>query len=99
MITRLVKMTFEKDKAIDFKNLFDDIKFKIAAFDGCVQLQLLNDKHLPNVFFTYSIWKDENALENYRNSDLFAETWKKTKSMFSQKAEAWTTTNEFDSSK
>ena len=28
-----------------FKNLFDDIKFKIAAFDGCLQLQLLNDKH------------------------------------------------------
>lgn len=99
MITRLVKMTFVPEKSQDFRMFFDQIKHKIAGFDGCQQLQLLNDKHLPNVFFTYSIWKDENALENYRNSDLFAETWKKTKSMFEEKAQAWSTINEFDSAK
>jgi heme oxygenase (mycobilin-producing) len=99
MITRLVKMTFEPEKSKDFRLLFEQIKFKIAGFEGCHHLQLLNDKHLPNVFFTYSIWKDEIALENYRNSDLFAETWKKTKSLFAEKAQAWTTINEFDSAK
>lgn len=92
-------MTFKKEHSQDFSLLFEQIKFKIARFEGCHQLQLLHNKHLPNVFFTYSIWEDEIALENYRNSDLFAETWKKTKSMFAEKAEAWTTINEFDSIK
>ena len=99
MITRLVKMTFKTEHTQDFILLFEQIKYRIADFEGCHQLQLLHDTHLPHVFFTYSIWKDENALENYRNSDLFAETWKKTKSMFAEKAQAWTTKNEFDSAK
>jgi heme-degrading monooxygenase HmoA len=41
------------------------------------------------VLFTFSIWDSEAALENYRQSDLFRDTWAKTKALFAEKAEAW----------
>jgi heme-degrading monooxygenase HmoA len=42
------------------------------------------------VFFTFSIWENEEALENYRQSELFRSTWSKTKVLFSDKPNAWT---------
>jgi heme-degrading monooxygenase HmoA len=45
----------------------------------------------PNIFFTYSFWQSQNDLEKYRNSALFKEVWSKTKKMFAEKAQAWST--------
>ncbi len=56
---------------------------------GCEGLQLLQDKNIPGILFTYSHWKNEESLEYYRNSELFVETWRNTKALFDQKAEAW----------
>jgi len=56
---------------------------------GCESLQLLQDKIIPGILFTFSRWKNEASLENYRQSELFIETWRKTKALFDQKAEAW----------
>lgn len=89
MIIRIVKMTFVPQKVVEFEQLFDQVKMNIVSFEGCVQLDLCRSVHLPNVFFTYSIWENEESLENYRKSGLFAETWKLTKSMFASPAEAW----------
>ena len=47
------------------------------------------DKSEPNIFFTYSFWKNEAALEAYRNSELFKNTWAKTKVLFNEKPQAW----------
>lgn len=91
MIHRIVKMTFTPDNVALFLHFIDHKKKEIAAFEGCLSLEILQDRHLPYICFTYSIWKDETALENYRNSDLFAETWKKTKTWFGAKPEAWST--------
>jgi hypothetical protein len=52
---------------------------------------MVRDIHDPNLFFTYSQWENENALTNYRNSDLFQSIWPTIKPWFSQKAEAWST--------
>jgi len=82
-------MEFEPGKVNDFLELFTSTRAKIAGFEGCTGLQLLNDVQAANVFFTYSTWKSEQHLENYRNSDLFKATWEKTKAMFSNKAQAW----------
>lgn len=95
MITRIVKMHFSPGHIDDFKQLFGEVKWKISNFPGCYSLTLLQDARLPQVFFTYSTWEDEKALDNYRKSDLFAETWKKTKVLFDEKASAWTTTELF----
>ena len=57
--------------------------------------QLLKDRKqlaaLPNVFFTLSFWENEEALNAYRDSELFKTTWAKTKILFSDKPQAWTT--------
>ncbi len=90
MVTRIVKMTFYPEQISVFLALFEKNKKHISSFEGCTNLELLNDITQPNVFFTYSKWKDETYLEKYRQSDLFNSVWKQTKILFSAKAEAWT---------
>jgi len=89
MFVRIVKMDFKPDKLVDFKKIFESHKLKIRAFAGCQFLELYQDKNKPNIFFTYSYWENEQALENYRQSDLFVQVWSKTKQLFQNKAQAW----------
>lgn len=82
-------MTFNPAQVPDFLALFEKNKKLIASFEGCTHLELLNDINQPNIFFTYSIWKDEKYLEKYRSSDLFNTVWSQTKVLFAAKPEAW----------
>lgn len=86
---RIVKMTFEESKVLEFLANFHENKTAIRNFNGVKHLELLNDKNNPNIYFTYSIWESEQHLEEYRNSELFKNVWSKTKPLFIQKAEAW----------
>ena len=74
----------------DFMSIFEESKEKIRAFDGNLHLELLRDLAQPNVLFTLSFWENEQALENYRASELFNTTWARTKALFAEKAAAWT---------
>jgi autoinducer 2-degrading protein len=89
MIVRLVKLTFQSSRVSEFLPLFESVKGKIQQFEGCSQLQLLRDVNNENIFFTYSVWESGEALELYRISPLFRDTWEKTKALFSAPAEAW----------
>ncbi len=89
MFTRIVKMEFREDEISSFLANFEMVKSKIRDFPGCEQLKLLRDKNDPTIFFTYSKWKNENALEAYRNSSLFKGVWATTKPKFRSKAAAW----------
>ncbi len=92
MITRLVKLTFRADAPQNFLDeVFHDSKEKIRAVDGCEGMALLRDVNNPNVYFTRSYWQSEAHLEAYRQSELFKGVWAKTKVLFAEKAEAWTT--------
>jgi heme-degrading monooxygenase HmoA len=91
MIKRLVKLTFQADKIADFKQIFESSKDHIRAMRGCLHLELLQDRNRPNILFTLSFWENEADLEHYRHSDLFKTTWAKTKILFADKPEAWTT--------
>lgn len=82
-------MRFQPERVEEFLEIFHGSRERIRAFPGCQQVTLYRDKQDPNTFFTYSIWDSEDALEEYRNSDLFRSTWKKTKALFSDKPEAW----------
>ena len=86
---RIVKMHFREEKADEFLAFFHTIYPKISTFPGCTGLELLRDENNPAIFFTYSHWVDASALEAYRNSELFKDTWARTKAMFAQKGEAW----------
>jgi autoinducer 2-degrading protein len=89
VIIRIVKMEFEPEKVEAFTALFSATRNKITSFDGCKNLELLNSIEEKNIFFTYSFWESEKHLEAYRHSDLFKQTWAKTKILFRNKAEAW----------
>ncbi|HAP01501.1 MAG TPA: antibiotic biosynthesis monooxygenase [Bacteroidetes bacterium] len=89
MIVRIVKMEFRPECVGDFRALFNRSKDKIAAFDGCLHLELLQEAGAHDVIFTYSIWRDEAALNKYRFSELFKAIWSETRSYFSGGAEAW----------
>jgi heme-degrading monooxygenase HmoA len=89
MLKRMVKMTFEKDRIGEFLVIFETSKNLIRNFPGCQHLELLQLENQPEVMFTFSIWDGPEALEAYRQSDLFLTTWSKTKVLFAGKPEAW----------
>lgn len=89
MIIRIVKMTFRETNIDDFKDFTGSIKHKIRDFSGCQHLDILQDIHNKNIFFTYSRWKSEEDLNNYRDSDFFKETWTTARAWFASRPEAW----------
>ena len=89
MFVRIVKMDFKPENVPTFLDIFNSSKNKIRAVKGCELLELYRDKNNPNIFFTYSYWTDEDALENYRTSALFKKVWGATKILFQNKPQAW----------
>lgn len=89
-IIRIVKMTFREEGTAAFVNLFEERKNTIRSFKGCEHVELWRYEKNPNVFFTYSIWENEEYLDHYRFSDFFKDTWSITRALFADKAEAWT---------
>ena len=89
MFVRIVKLTFQEDKIEAFLTNFEEIKHQIRNFEGNEFLELYHDKQDARIFFTYSYWRDEEALEKYRKSALFNEVWTYTKTLFADKPEAW----------
>jgi len=91
MIIRIVKLSFHAEYISNFKTIFEENKQKIISQKGCTRLEMLKDIKDENVIFTYSWWDSEEDLNNYRNSELFKHVWSKTKILFNNKPEAWST--------
>lgn len=89
MIIRIVKMTFKPESVKDFQALFEKYKSEIADQPGCSKLSLLRDITNTNIFMTYSWWDSQEDLNNYRHSSTFGVVWPATKTLFSEKPEAW----------
>ncbi|PZF73791.1 putative quinol monooxygenase [Taibaiella soli] len=89
MIVRIVQMNFRPEEVSNFEALFEERKQKIRTFEGCRHLELWQDAHDPNIFFTYSMWESEEHLNHYRFSEFFKDTWSKTKALFQAKPQAW----------
>jgi len=89
MFVRIVKMSFHSKHIATFQEMFEEKKQLIRNADGNQLLELYQDKNNPEIFFTYSYWEHESDLENYKNSELFKETWKQTKTYFNDKPQAW----------
>jgi quinol monooxygenase YgiN len=82
MLVRIVRMTFHPEAVDAFLDHFDEVAPHIRAFPGCRHLEMWRDVRYPNVCTTHSHWESSDALEAYRNSDLFAEAWSETKPLF-----------------
>jgi quinol monooxygenase YgiN len=82
-------MSFHPDKVETFLEIYKNNRDKIGNFEGCSHVELLQDENDPSVFFTYSIWKSEEALNKYRGSEVFSHVWSATKVLFNDKPRAW----------
>lgn len=89
MIVRIVQMHFRTEEVDQFKALFEERKERIRNFEGCHHLELWQDVKNTDVFFTYSYWESEAALDHYRYSEFFKDTWGRTKALFQAPAQAW----------
>ncbi|MDJ1505498.1 antibiotic biosynthesis monooxygenase family protein [Xanthocytophaga agilis] len=85
MLVRIVRMTFQIDKVADFHTIFRQSQPIIRSFPGCLHVELLQDADNPVIYSTLSHWENAAALEAYRQSDFFRDTWSKTKILFSDK--------------
>lgn len=90
MIIRIVRLSFYPERVPDFLELFEKHKSDIAGAPGCLELRLLKDTSTEGVFVTYSLWESEDALDDYRTSNLFNLVWPKTKILFNAAPQAWT---------
>lgn len=84
-------MTLNDGDVKAFLAHFEEKKEYIRAFPGCAGLRLQRSTDQPNILFTYSKWNDASDLEAYRHSELFKDTWSYVKTLFSDRAEAWST--------
>lgn len=85
MLIRIVTMTFQENKVDDFIKIFEEYKEAIRNQVGCQHLELWQDKELANVMSTYSLWENEEYLNQYRHSETFGKVWPATKALFSEK--------------
>ena len=92
MLIRIVKMTFKEESVPEFLAFFNQRKERIRHFPGCSHLELWQDKHHPATWFTYSHWESEEALDHYRFSEFFKETWTFTRQHFAARPEAYSIT-------
>lgn len=84
MLIRMVHMHFAPDKVDAFLEVFESSSTKIRSFAGCLHLELLQQKDDVCALTTYSRWESAETLEAYRQSELFAKTWKATKVLFDE---------------
>ena len=89
MVIRIVKMTFLESNIDDFKEFVKTVENTIRNFEGCEHLDILQDLHNRNIFFSYSMWKSEEDLDNYRKSGFFNATWAKVRKWFGDRPRAW----------
>lgn len=81
-VRRVVRLTIKPDSLDAFIRIFESSKDEISSQPGCLGVTLWQDTRWPNIVTTYSIWVHEDALNDYRNSVFFRETWAKTKPLF-----------------
>lgn len=96
MITRIVKLSFESGQEEVFLDAFGQHSLQMQEVAGHMSLQLLRDELDPHIFFTISLWRDTNYLDDYRNSELFKSIWAKIKPWFRDRPQAWTTQMIYD---
>ncbi|MEL6274095.1 MAG: 3-dehydroquinate synthase [Bacteroidota bacterium] len=89
MIHRLVKLSFNAEETASFETIFKNSREHIRNMEGCLHLECWRDVNDHTIYYTYSRWIDEAALNAYRNSDFFQATWAKTKALFRARPEAF----------
>ena len=90
MIKRIVKLHFQEQFTDEFLDLYKNHLNGIKNFPDCQNLEIYSTGTEKGIFITLSLWKSEEALNNYRSSQYFKDIWTSIKPWFAEKAEAWT---------
>ena len=89
MIVRIVRMHFKETGVEEFLEIFNKNKEAIRNFPGCSHLQLLKDVNNTSIYTTLSHWDNEESLDAYRKSALFASVWGRVKTLFAERTHAF----------
>ena len=89
MILRIVKMNVNSSHVDDFASVFQSVKPRILTQEGCLSVRLFHDAESPNVIFTVSRWTSVEALDAYRSTSFFQDTWMKVKVFFDGPTQVW----------
>jgi quinol monooxygenase YgiN len=89
MIIRIVRMHFTEEGVEEFLQIFNENKIAIRQCEGCTHLELLKDLEEENTYTTLSYWRDNESLEKYRKSELFASVWGRVKTLFAERTQAF----------
>ena len=89
-------MHFTEAGVEEFLQIFNKNKIAIRNFPGCTHLELLKDAEDDSVYTTLSHWTDEQSLESYRKSELFASVWGRVKTLFAERTQAFSLTKFID---
>lgn len=66
MITQVVKFYIKTEHSQDFKEALIQDKKKAVQAKGYVEMRFFEDNKNPNLVFAYERWKDQEAVDNYR---------------------------------
>lgn len=86
---RIVRLELKPENCSEFEAFFEKIKDTIASMPGCNGVKLYKDADMNNVYYTHSDWDSVDALNAYRDSDFFKKTWAYTKTLFQNRASAF----------
>ena len=92
MLIRIVRLTLAPRHVSDFHTHFETVAPRIRQFEGCEHLELWTDATYPNVVITHSHWTDDDALQAYRESEVFRSAWAAVKPLFAARPEAFSAT-------
>lgn len=91
MITRIVRLTLKDESSQnDFRALYASRNPMNRGVSGCLEVKIMKDINENNVYYTVSKWTTNEALENYRSSAYFKETWPMVKSTLASKTKVFT---------
>ncbi len=82
-------MTFAPEQVPAFLKIFHRSQYQIRLMPGCRFLELWQDAEQPHIYCTHSHWESEEALNEYRRSELFGQVWPATKALFAAPAQAF----------
>ncbi len=85
MIVRLVSLKVPPERANEFRAYFETLYERIRTQRGCLSLRLVADEGGDGQFFTISEWEGPDALEAYRKSAFFRESWPRVKSFLHER--------------
>jgi heme-degrading monooxygenase HmoA len=88
MLHRIVRLNLREDATDEFLRIYEEVGPRIRSFPGCRHVELWVNREDPLRLATYSVWDGPEALEGYRTSDQFLQTWSRVRLLLADRASA-----------